>query len=50
MGWTAAIQLAFSIFIAAETWLVPIEGWFVDSSARAVVVALGGVLVAWPGR
>ena len=27
---TAAIQLAFSIFIATETWLVPIEGWFVD--------------------
>jgi len=23
---TAAIQVAFSIFIATETWLVPIEG------------------------
>jgi OFA family oxalate/formate antiporter-like MFS transporter len=27
---TAAIQVAFSVFIATETWLVPIEGWFVD--------------------
>src|SRR5258708_1111472 len=26
----AAIQLAFTIFIALETWLTPIEGWFVD--------------------
>lgn len=30
-GWTkAAIQVAFSIFIATETWLTPIEGWLVD--------------------
>ena len=27
---TAAIQVAFSIFIATETSLVPVEGWFVD--------------------
>ena len=43
---TAAIQLAFSIFIATETWLVPIEGWFVDRFGPRVVVALGGVFVA----
>ena len=31
-GWSiAAIQLAFSIFIALETWLTPIEGWIVDA-------------------
>ncbi len=30
-GWSiASIQLAFSIFIALETWLTPIEGWIVD--------------------
>jgi len=30
-GWPLAeIQIAFSIFIALETWLTPIEGWFVD--------------------
>ena len=45
----AAIQLAFSIFIATETWLVPIEGWFVDRFGPRVVVAFGGVFVASPG-
>jgi OFA family oxalate/formate antiporter-like MFS transporter len=43
----AAIQVAFSIFIATETWLVPIEGWFVDRYGPRVVVAIGGVLVAF---
>ncbi|MGA8615045.1 MAG: oxalate/formate MFS antiporter [Xanthobacteraceae bacterium] len=50
-GWSlASIQFAFSIFIALETWLTPIEGWIVDSlGARTgpkVVVACGGILVA----
>jgi OFA family oxalate/formate antiporter-like MFS transporter len=43
---TTAIQVAFSVFIATETWLVPIEGWFVDRFGPRVVVALGGVFVA----
>jgi len=43
---TAAIQVAFSVFIATETWLVPIEGWFVDRFGPRVVVALGGIFVA----
>ncbi len=42
----AAIQVAFSIFVATETWLVPVEGWFVDRFGPRVVVAIGGVLVA----
>jgi OFA family oxalate/formate antiporter-like MFS transporter len=30
-GWSiAAIQVAFSIFVALETWLTPIQGWIVD--------------------
>ena len=50
-GWSiASIQLAFSIFIALETWLTPIEGWIVDIlGARRgpkLVVAFGGVMVA----
>ena len=50
-GWTIAeIQIAFSIFIALETWLTPAGGWMVDAlGARrgpAVTVALGGILVA----
>ena len=43
---TAAIQVAFSVFIATETWLVPVEGWFVDRFGPRIVVAFGGVLIA----
>jgi MFS transporter, OFA family, oxalate/formate antiporter len=42
----AAIQVAFSIFVLTETWLVPVEGWFVDHYGPRVVVAVGGILVA----
>ncbi len=42
----AAIQVAFSIFVATETWLVPVEGWFVDRFGPRIVVSFGGVLVA----
>ncbi len=50
-GWTiASIQVAFSIFIALETWLTPIEGWIVDvlgpQRGPKLVVAFGGILVA----
>jgi len=46
---TAAIQLAFSIFIVTETWLVPIEGWLVDKFGPRPVVAGGAICVglAW---
>ena len=46
----ASIQVAFSIFVLTETWLVPIEGWFVDRFGPKVVVMIGGILVgiAWP--
>ncbi|WP_076591573.1 oxalate/formate MFS antiporter [Herminiimonas arsenitoxidans] len=39
----AAIQLAFSIFIVTETWLVPIEGYLVDKFGPRPVVAVGAV-------
>src|SRR5438128_2409585 len=42
----AAIQVAFSIFVLTETWLVPVEGWFVDRFGPKIVVLIGGVLVA----
>ena len=41
-----AIQVAFSIFILTETWLVPIEGWFVDKYGPRIVTLVGGVLCA----
>jgi len=40
------IQLAFSIFVLVETWLVPIEGWLVDRFGPRPVIAGGGVLAA----
>jgi OFA family oxalate/formate antiporter-like MFS transporter len=45
----AAIQVAFSIFVLMETWLVPIEGYLVDRFGPRLVVVIGGVLcgVAW---
>src|SRR3984893_4879960 len=30
----AAIQVAFTIFVLTETWLVPVEGWLVDRFGR----------------
>ncbi len=49
-GWSiAAIQVAFSIFIALETWLTPVSGWIVDRlgpRGPKLVVAFGGVTVA----
>src|SRR3954452_904568 len=49
-GWDrGAIQVAFTIFVVLETWLVPIEGWFVDRFGPRIVVLIGGAMcgVAW---
>jgi MFS transporter, OFA family, oxalate/formate antiporter len=40
------IQIAFTIFIATETWLVPVEGWFVDRFGPRIVVMFGAIMVA----
>src|SRR5690348_7372899 len=46
-GWAIAeIQIAFSIFIALETWLTPVAGWLSDRIGPKLVVAVGGVMVA----
>lgn len=42
----AAIQWAFTLFVLFETWLVPIEGWFVDKYGPRLVVLFGGALCA----
>src|SRR5579862_6345496 len=41
-----SIQVAFTIFVLVETWLVPIEGWFVDRFGPRIVVAFGALMVA----
>src|SRR4030081_479723 len=42
----AAIQLAFTIFVVTETWLVPVEAWFVDKYGPSLVAMFGGVMIA----
>jgi OFA family oxalate/formate antiporter-like MFS transporter len=49
-GWgKAAIQVAFTVFVLCETWLVPIEGYLVDRFGPRIVVVLASLLVgvAW---
>src|SRR6266480_4418820 len=45
----ASIQVAFTIFVLTETWLVPIEGYLVDRFGPRLVVVIGGILcaIAW---
>ena len=50
-GWSVAdIQIAFSVFVALETWLTPIEGWIVDrigpKNGPRLMIAFGGVVIA----
>ena len=46
-GWgVPAIQVAFSVFVLVETWLVPIEGYLVDKFGPRFVGVFAGVLVA----
>ena len=42
----ASIQFAFTIFVVTETWLVPVEAWFVDKYGPSIVVMFGGVMIA----
>jgi MFS transporter, OFA family, oxalate/formate antiporter len=42
----AAIQVAFTIFVLTETWLVPLEGYLIDKFGPRVMVCGSGVLVA----
>src|ERR1700686_2843401 len=41
-----AIQVAFTIFVLIETWLIPVEGYLVDRYGPRWVVLAGAVLVA----
>jgi MFS transporter, OFA family, oxalate/formate antiporter len=44
-----AIQVAFTLFVLTETWLVPIEGYLVDRFGPRIVVVCASILVglAW---
>lgn len=41
-----AIQVAFTLFVLLETWLIPIEGYLVDRFGPRWVVIGGSILVA----
>ena len=45
----ADIQIAFTLFVLFETWLVPIEGWFVDQYGPRIVIFISGILcgIGW---
>jgi MFS transporter, OFA family, oxalate/formate antiporter len=47
----ALIQVTFTIFVLLETWLVPFEGWLVDTFGPKLLVMLGGVAAGagWVG-
>jgi len=42
----AAVQLAFTLFVVTETWLVPVEAWFVDKYGPRIVIMFGGIMIA----
>ncbi len=42
----AAIQVAFTVFVLMETWLVPFEGYLVDRFGPRLMISGSGVLVA----
>jgi len=42
----AAIQVAFTIFVVTETWLVPIEGYLIDKFGPRIMICGSGALVA----
>jgi len=42
----AAIQVAFTLFVLLETWLIPVEGYLVDRFGPRPVVISGAFLVA----
>ncbi|HMK89254.1 MAG TPA: oxalate/formate MFS antiporter [Methylocystis sp.] len=49
-GWEqSAIQIAFTIFVLAETWLVPFEGYLEDLFGPKPLLLFGGLLAgaAW---
>lgn len=49
-GWSKAeIQVAFTLFILCETWLVPFEGWIVDRVGPRWMILAGGIgtFLAW---
>lgn len=44
-SWNApAVEVSFTIFLVVQTWLVPLEGWFVDKYGSRPLIIAGGAL------
>jgi OFA family oxalate/formate antiporter-like MFS transporter len=41
----AAIQVAFTVFVICETWLLPLEGYVIDRIGPRATVAIGGAFI-----
>ena len=41
----AAIQVAFTVFVICETWLLPLEGYVIDRIGPRLTVGAGGLLI-----
>src|SRR5258708_8243052 len=51
-GWKLSeVQLGFTLFIAFETWLMPLSGWFMDRFGPRLFMTISAVLcgVGWAG-
>ena len=51
-GWRLSeVQLGFTLFIAFETWMMPLSGWFMDRFGPRVFMTIAAVLcgVGWAG-
>ena len=49
-GWARAeIQIAFTLFVLVQTWLAPIEGYFIDKFGPRLMVAFGALFIGAPG-
>ena len=49
-GWSrASIQVAFTLFVIVQTWLAPLEGYFIDKFGPRMMVAFGAIFIglAW---
>src|SRR5260370_7476845 len=44
----AGIQVAFTIFVLMETWLVPFEGYLIDRFGPRIMISATAVLVPIP--
>ena len=49
-GWKLSdIQFGFTLFLVCETWIMPVEGWLIDSMGPRIFLTIAGVLcgVGW---